>query len=73
LGTTANQAVINFKNKSAQASSNDDDQETSDGEDESSEDEDNDHDLSEQSSEELAVGDLLSTIAAWQHVQAPNH
>ena len=66
MGTTANEAVKDLKKKSGQAPPDDDDDEMSDGE--PSEDED---DLLEPLNGERAVGDLLSTIASWQHVQAP--
>ena len=64
LSTTANEAVINFEKKFAQAPTKDDDEETSDGEGESSEDEDNENDFAELlTSDERAVGDFLSIIA----------
>ena len=66
MGTTANEAVKDLKKKSGQAPPDNDDDETSDGE--SSKDED---DLLEPVNDERAVGELLSTIASWQHVQAP--
>ena len=70
MGISANEAVNNFKMKSAQAPLTDDD-ETSDDEGESS---DEDDDFADKSTgDERVVGDLLSRIASWQHVQAPIH
>lgn len=72
MGKTANDAVINFETKTIASN---DDGDTSDDEGDSSEDEDNleDDDICEQAtSDERTIGTLVSRIALWQHVQAPN-